>query len=62
MSTAQLLQMAVVDTDRFRITGFAVYTTQGTVMKQNIQATETQVISMDSYVTLHSTLYAIHNT
>jgi len=40
MSTEQLLQMPAVRTDSFNIAGFVTYSTKGTVIKQNLQITE----------------------
>ena len=65
MSTEQLLQMSAVCTDRFSITRFATYSTQGTAMKQNLQTTETNCIytcvRQHTKYTMHSTLYTVHS-
>jgi hypothetical protein len=39
MATQQLLQMSVVRTDRYSITGFVMFTAQGTEIKQNYKTT-----------------------
>jgi len=60
MSPEQLLQMPAVRTDSFSITGFVTFTTQGTVIKQNLQ---TQVISTGAFLTIHNkkcTIYINH--
>ena len=76
MRAEQLLQMAAVRTDRSSITGFATYTAQGTVIKQNLQITESNtraiyrcVIHINNIVhtirctqcILTHTIYTIHN-
>ena len=60
--------MPAVRTDRFSITGFATYSTQGTAMKQNIQVTESNPSDIYVFVghytqyTIHSALYTTHST
>ena len=44
MATEQFLQMPAVHTDRFSITGFATFTAQLTVIKQNFQKTESKQV------------------
>ena len=67
-STQQLLQMPAVRTDRFSITGFATFSTQGTAMKENIKATESNpsdnygLVGQYTQYTVQSALYATHNT
>jgi len=59
MPTEQLIQMPAVHTDRFSITFFATYSTQGTVIEQNLGKMElkTQVLSVCASVNIHNTLY-----
>jgi len=59
MPTEQLLQMPAVRTDRFSITHFATYSTQGTVVKQNLQTTEVNP-SVIYRCICHYTLYTTH--
>jgi hypothetical protein len=60
MPIEQLFQRPAVRTGRFNITDFATYTTQATVIKQNLQ-TESKINGTYSFVR-HYTQYNIHYT
>jgi hypothetical protein len=60
MPTEQLFQRPAVRTGRFNITDFATYTTQATVIKQNLQ-TESNTSGTYKCVR-HYTQYNIHYT
>jgi hypothetical protein len=70
MATEQLPQMPAVRTDRFNISGFVKFTAQGTVIKQNLQTTESNTNNIYRYrlhytqytTSIHSTQYTIHST
>jgi hypothetical protein len=50
MGIEQLLQMSAVRTDRFNITGFATYSTEGAERKQNLQTTESNISHIYGFV------------